>query len=100
MLGFGQALQLANSLVKFPQDCLKIDRNSTYFSAYNKVYQDLLMEEKNKSKSAPFQEIVERTKKFFKGFGKHGKFYHLTDIEVKDWEKEFQAASKKPKSKL
>lgn len=96
----GQAINLANSLVKFPQQTLKIDRDSTYNSAYNKVYDELLQDERKRSQSALYSDIVDGAKKFFSGLGKHGKFYHLTDKEVKEWEKEFQEPKKKPKSKL
>lgn len=96
----GQAINLANSLVKFPQQTLRIDRNSTYNAAYNKVYEELLQDERKKSQSAMFSDMVDGAKKFFSGLGKHGKFYHLTDREVKEWEKEFEEPKMKPKSKL
>lgn len=101
ILALGQALQLANSLVKFPQQCLKIDRTSTYNSAYSKVYEDLLSEERKNAKSAVVKDAIDGAKKFFTGLGKHGKFHHLTDREVKEWEKEFPSgANKKTRSKL
>lgn len=86
--------------MKFPQNTLKIDRDSTYNSAFNKVYEDLLIEERKRSKSAPLQDAIEGAKKFFSGLGKHGKFYNLTNKGVKEWENEFQSSKKKPKSKL
>jgi len=33
--GLGQAINLAASLVKFPQECLRADRVSVYNSAFN-----------------------------------------------------------------
>lgn len=30
----GQAYNLANSLVKFPQECMRVDRDSAYYAAY------------------------------------------------------------------
>lgn len=100
-VALGQAIQVANSLVKFPQECLKIDRDSTYNSAYNKVYEDLLKDKRKTSKSTLIKDAVEGAKKFFSGLGKHGKFHHLTDKEVKEWEKEFPSGNyRKPKSKL
>jgi hypothetical protein len=33
--GLGQAINLATSLVKFPQECLRADRFSAYNSAFN-----------------------------------------------------------------
>lgn len=64
------------------------------------MYQDLLIEERKRSKAAFLQDAIEGAKKFFSGLGKHGKFYDLRSKEVKEWEKEFQSNRQKPKSKL
>lgn len=42
----GQAINLATSLVKFPQECLHADRDSTYNAAFNSAYKELLEFEK------------------------------------------------------
>lgn len=35
VVGLGQAINLATSLVKFPQGCMRADRVSAYNSAFN-----------------------------------------------------------------
>lgn len=93
---------MAVSLVKFPQECLNIDRNSTYNAAYNKAYQDLIKEEQTNSKKVHLKDIIEGAKKFIAGLGKHGKTYNLTQKDICEWEKEFERSTIKikPKSKL
>ena len=39
---FGQALNLAKEIVKFPQECLKVDRESTLFATFRLVLLCLL----------------------------------------------------------
>ncbi|CAG9765103.1 unnamed protein product [Ceutorhynchus assimilis] len=92
--GFGQALQLATCLTKFPQDCLNSDRNSTYNAAFNQVYDELLKYEKEKAKSLKVKDIIEGAKKFLSGIGKHGKSYNLKEKESFEWEKEYDKAVK------
>ncbi|CAG9830347.1 unnamed protein product [Diabrotica balteata] len=97
----GQAINLATSLVKFPQECLNVDRTSAYNAAYNNVYQQLLHEERQNSQKVSVRNIVEGAKKFLSGLGRHGKTYNLTERTICDWEKEFRVDnSSKPKSKL
>ncbi|XP_056644364.1 2,3-dehydroadipyl-CoA hydratase-like [Diorhabda sublineata] len=97
----GQAINLASSLTKFPQECLNVDRMSTYNSAYGNVFDELLQEERKNSKKVSVNSIVEGAKKFLSGLGRHGKTYNLTERTVCDWEKEFNTNnSNKPKSKL
>ncbi|KAF7283839.1 hypothetical protein GWI33_022876 [Rhynchophorus ferrugineus] len=92
--GLGQAIQLATSLVKFPQDCLRIDRNSTYFASFNRVYDELLENEKTNAKKVELADLIEGAKKFMGGIGKHGKFYNLKEKEVFEWEKQFTNTAK------
>lgn len=102
----GQAINLATCLIKFPQDCLQVDREAVYNAAYNKLYDDLLKEEQKNSKSVLVKNAIEGAKRFFNGVGKHEKFYKLKDKEIQEWEKEFNKQSeeirkiKSPNSKL
>ncbi|KAJ8934431.1 hypothetical protein NQ318_017132 [Aromia moschata] len=97
----GQAINLASSLVKFPQECLLVDRDSTYCAAYNKVY-DELSKCAGKDRKKLIKEAIEGAKKFISGLGRHGKTYNLTERSICDWEKEFSqgARATTPKSKL
>lgn len=56
VLGLGQAINLATSLVKFPQECLRADRVSAYNSAFNaSSLEEALEFEKNNATSAVLQ---------------------------------------------
>lgn len=98
----GQAINLASSLVKFPQECLHIDRESTYNATFNRAYDELLKEERVNAKHLSAKAtIIEGAKKFLSGLGKHGKTYNLSPKEISDWEKEYDKQIKhQPKSKL
>lgn len=77
--GLGQAINLASSLVKFPQACMLADRESAYNTAFNaNSYEEAFEFEKNNSLPAVLQESIAGAKKFVSGVGRHGKFYNLT----------------------
>lgn len=86
--GLGQAIQLASSLVKFPQACLLADRKSTYNAAFTSSYEKLLEWEQQNSTQVILQESVDGAKKFMSGIGRHGKTYNLTEKMIPDWEKD------------
>ncbi|EEZ98266.1 probable enoyl-CoA hydratase [Tribolium castaneum] len=90
----GQAIQLANSLVKFPQECLLTDRNSTYNAAFSSAYLDLLKYEQENGVKVVRTESIAGAKRFAEGFGRHGKSTNLKVPELKDWEREFETKSK------
>jgi enoyl-CoA hydratase/carnithine racemase len=90
----GQAINLATSLVKFPQQCMLTDRNSTYNAAFNSAYLDLLKYEQNNGINVLATESIPGAKKFVSGIGRHGKSSNLREKDVKEWEKEFQTKSK------
>ncbi|KAG5876196.1 hypothetical protein JTB14_001939 [Gonioctena quinquepunctata] len=97
----GQSINLASSLVKFPQECLYVDRDSAYNAAFNGAYEDLLKEEQNNAKKLSVNGILDGAKRFISGLGRHGKFHNLTEREVCEWEREFKGdCDIKPKSKL
>lgn len=86
----GQALNLAQSIAKFPQACVNHDRDSIYNSVYNALNKDDALDFELMS-SGP--EIIEEAKrgaeKFIKeGLGKHGSFALIKPKETADWEKE------------
>lgn len=92
----GQAINLASSLVKFPQECLHADRDSTYNAAFNSAYEDLLDYEKSNALHIIAKESIAGAKQFAGGKGRHGVTYNLKEKPVADWEKEYS----KPKSKI
>ncbi|PNF37701.1 hypothetical protein B7P43_G11463 [Cryptotermes secundus] len=80
--GLGQAINLATSLVKFPQGCMQADRVSAYNSAFSaSSFEDALEFEKDNATPIVLQESVTGAKKFMSGVGRHGKFYNLTDTK-------------------
>lgn len=86
----GQALNLAQSIAKFPQHCVNHDRDSLYNSVYNALNKDDALDFELMS-SGP--EVVEEAKagadKFInEGLGKHGSFTNISPKATADWEKE------------
>ena len=72
----GRAMALATSLVKFPQECLKADRRSVYYSTFDaKSLEDGLDFEFKNGRDVIEKESLTGAKKFIEsGIGKHGKF--------------------------
>ncbi|RWS00196.1 hypothetical protein B4U79_01724 [Dinothrombium tinctorium] len=72
----GRAMSLAQSLTKFPQQCLKADRRSAYYSTFEaRSIQDALQFEYENGVPIIEEESIEGAKKFvLSGIGKHGKF--------------------------
>jgi hypothetical protein len=66
LIGLGQAINLATSLVKFPQRCMRADRASAYNSAFNaSSFEEALEFEKNnatpivlQASSIPIRKII------------------------------------------
>lgn len=86
----GQALNLAQSIAKFPQVCVNHDRDSLYHSTFNALNKDDALDFELMS-SGP--EVIEEAKKGAEkfindGLGKHGSFSDIKPKEVADWEKE------------
>ena len=86
IIALGQAINLAMSLVKFPQECLKADRRSTYNAAFATKYLELLQYERDNGIPILALESVDGAKKFASGVGRHGKFHNLTEKELPEWE--------------
>lgn len=71
----GQAYNLAHSLVKFPQECLRMDRKSAYYSTYEaKSHEDALEFEFENGLHVILEEAIHGAKQFKDGVGRHGKF--------------------------
>lgn len=71
----GQAINLGNSICKFPQKCMQADRNSAFYSAYNATtMEDALSYEWENSKHIIYEESVQGASRFVSGIGRHGNF--------------------------
>ncbi|KAL0124418.1 hypothetical protein PUN28_006332 [Cardiocondyla obscurior] len=76
----GTAINLAKSLVKFPQKSLLADRTSAYFATFSpKHIEESLQFEKDNASHLILEEGVNGAKKFVEEkVGRHGKFYDIT----------------------
>lgn len=86
----GEAVKLAKSLSKFPQNALIMDKLAAVNSQLNPNSEESMRDEAvmNSLLGNAIQDINEGVKKFQGGIGKHGKFYRLTEVPLKDWELE------------
>jgi len=79
--GLGQAIQLASNLLKFPQECMNVDRKSAYQSFYQESADEALTHEWTSAKHVLSLESREGAAKFVAGVGRHGKF-NLGDSKI------------------
>merc|ERR1719219_1578457 len=92
---FGQAVNLAKEIVKFPQECLRADRESALhatFSAQN-IDEAMSFESENSAKVLTTEAII-GAKKFTAGLGRSGKFNVNQVKEKENWQKEFEEMKK------
>ncbi|XP_058453957.1 probable enoyl-CoA hydratase [Malaya genurostris] len=103
--GLGQAYNLANSVAKFPQDCINHDRTSMYYSVFEaKSLEDAMEYEVLSAGDSLLKQAVDGADRFLQGVGKHGKFTDIKERFIPDWEKEeiaheIAAKGKKPPKK-
>ena len=72
---FGQALNLAKEIVKFPQECLRADRESALHATFSaKNIDDAMSFESENSAKVLTTEAIIGAKKFTAGLGRSGKF--------------------------
>lgn len=70
-----EATKLAESLLKFPQACMNVDRANCYYSVYNATsFEDALRNEFETGSKVITTESVKGAAKFSKGAGRHGSF--------------------------
>ncbi|KAL0861620.1 hypothetical protein ABMA27_009119 [Loxostege sticticalis] len=86
----GEAIKLAKSLSKFPQSALIMDKLAAINSQLNPNSEESMRDEAVMQSllGAAIDDITQGVKKFQGGIGKHGKFYKLTEVPLKDWELE------------
>ncbi|XP_031558737.1 uncharacterized protein LOC116295133 [Actinia tenebrosa] len=71
-----ECVKLAEQIAKYPQESLKADRKSAFYSAYNadSFYDALTYEYRKGVKLQTIKDSIEGARKFQKGFGKKGSF--------------------------
>ncbi|XP_059061291.1 probable enoyl-CoA hydratase [Achroia grisella] len=86
----GESVKLAKSLVKFPQNALIMDKLAAVNSQLNPNSEESMRDEAvfTSLLGNAIEDIKQGVKKFQGGIGKHGKFYKLTEVPLKDWEME------------
>ncbi|XP_046435190.1 probable enoyl-CoA hydratase [Neodiprion pinetum] len=78
----GQAFNLAQCLLKFPQRTMLADRASAHNASFSsRSFEEALQYEKDHSSHLLLEEGAVGAKKFREGIGRHGKFYHLRPID-------------------
>lgn len=72
----GNATTVAQSIAKFPQECMRADRRSAYFSTFEaKSLEEALLYEFENGKGIVEKEAIHGAEQFVKeGIGRHGKF--------------------------
>ena len=78
-----EAIKLAEELCKFPQECLRADRRSAYYSTYDaQSIHDALKYEYNNGIGVVAKESIKGAQNFVSGVGRHGNF--KADFSLKD----------------
>ena len=76
--GLEEALALARQIMRFPQECLRTDRNSCYYSTYNaKSFDDAMSNEFDNGIKVLTTESVKGAARFSSGLGRGGSFEKL-----------------------
>jgi len=97
---FGQAVNLAKELTKFPQECLRADRMSAIHSTFSgKTMENDLAFESENAAHVLTTEAVAGAKKFMSGLGRSGKFNVSQVAEPEEWQKEFNEMKKMDEEK-
>lgn len=86
----GESIKLAKSLIKFPQNALIMDKLAAVNSQLNPNSEESMRDEAVMTSllGMAIEDIQKGAKKFQDGIGKHGKFYKLSEVPLKDWELE------------
>jgi enoyl-CoA hydratase/carnithine racemase len=71
-----ESIKLATQIAKYPQESLKADRKTAFYSAFNadSFYDALTYEYRKGVKIATIKDSIEGALKFQKGIGKKGSF--------------------------
>uniref|UniRef100_A0A182QHY8 Enoyl-CoA hydratase n=1 Tax=Anopheles farauti TaxID=69004 RepID=A0A182QHY8_9DIPT len=94
--GLGQAYNLAMSIAKYPQRCIRHDRDAAYYGTFSaQSYEDALEREASNVTIELLQEAKQGADKFRQGIGRGGSFSGVKEKNLPDWErKEMKHESK------
>lgn len=85
--GLGQAYNLAMSIAKYPQLCIRHDRNAAYYGTFSaKSLEEALEREASSVSAELLQEAKEGANKFRQGIGRGGSFSGVKERKLADWE--------------
>uniref|UniRef100_A0A182NRU0 Enoyl-CoA hydratase n=1 Tax=Anopheles dirus TaxID=7168 RepID=A0A182NRU0_9DIPT len=98
--GLGQAYNLAMSIAKYPQLCIRHDRDAAYYGAFSaQSYEEALEREASSVTVELLQEAKHGADKFRQGIGRGGSFSGVKERKLADWERtEMKHESKLPLS--
>uniref|UniRef100_A0A182VZL8 Enoyl-CoA hydratase n=1 Tax=Anopheles minimus TaxID=112268 RepID=A0A182VZL8_9DIPT len=86
--GLGQAYNLAMSIAKYPQLCIRHDRDAAYYGTFSAQSLEEALEREASSVSVELlQEAKEGAGKFRQGIGRGGSFSGVKERKLADWEK-------------
>ncbi|XP_049277700.1 short-chain-enoyl-CoA hydratase-like [Anopheles funestus] len=86
--GLGQAYNLAMSIAKYPQLCIRHDRDAAYYGTFSaQSLEEALEREASSTTSELLQEAKEGADKFRQGIGRGGSFSGVKERKLADWEK-------------
>ncbi|XP_321371.4 putative enoyl-CoA hydratase/isomerase YngF [Anopheles gambiae] len=95
--GLGQAYNLAMSIAKYPQLCIRHDRDAAYYGTFSaESFEQALEREAANVTVELLQEAKEGADKFRQGIGRGGSFSGIKERKLPDWER----AEMKHESKL
>jgi len=93
---YGQAVNLAKQIVKFPQECLRADRESALYATFSsKSAEDSLEFESQNAAQVLTTESIQGAKKFMAGLGRGAKFNVNKVTEMEEWQKELEEMKNK-----
>ncbi|XP_052889537.1 short-chain-enoyl-CoA hydratase-like [Anopheles moucheti] len=86
--GLGQAYNLAMSIAKYPQLCIRHDRDSAYYGTFSaQSLEEALEREASNVSVELLQEAKQGAEKFRQGIGRGGSFSGVKERKLADWEK-------------
>uniref|UniRef100_A0A2M4CYM5 Putative enoyl-coa hydratase mitochondrial n=1 Tax=Anopheles darlingi TaxID=43151 RepID=A0A2M4CYM5_ANODA len=86
--GLGQAYNLAMSIAKYPQHCLRHDRAAAYYAAFSaQSFEDAIQRETQTVTDEVLAEARTGADKFRSGIGRGGSFSGIKERTIPDWER-------------